>query len=133
MPALRQALTVGRNANPKVFKMSTWTIFNLIAGLGLILCGLLYRFRIPRFKAKYSGIVLPFARKNADIWIEAHKYSSMPIIVVGIGAVLIALLLDKFQIQRPAFLLIGAGIMVTMNLTKRHIDKTFDKKGNRRH
>ena len=113
--------------------MSTWTIFNLLLGLGFVVCGLLYWFHVPKFTSRFFGIPLPFVRKNAEIWNEAHKYASFQIIIVGIIIVLMSLL--SFYLagrQGPSAVLVVLGVAVTTIRTRKHIEKTFDDQGNRR-
>jgi hypothetical protein len=116
--------------------MGSLTVFNLFTGLIMIALGIYYRYRTPRYGSWFFGFLHPFARKNEEVWKEAHRYAGLPLIVVGVVLLLsssLPYLLSGYVYDKPATGLIIGGTLVIVLLTKRHIERTFDENGQRRH
>ena len=85
----------------------------------------------------WFGYRTPSSKKNADMWAEANSYSSKLVIAGGMILTVIGLISLAFPNTGLTGRLIGAVIIllfvtILFIATEIHLNKIFDKNGNRR-
>lgn len=108
----------------------------LLYGILFIITGVLYKLFPPKRMIGYHGVQTKAARRGEDCWKEANRFVATPALTTGIlfsFLSLLPLLLKNagFLNSRFAFLLIFASLYVLHFATTRHLNKLFDKEGNR--
>jgi uncharacterized membrane protein len=115
-----------------------FTFMTLLYGVIFMLAGLLYKLFPPKKMSWYYGVQTKSARRNQDTWREATLFIATPVIIIGllfIGFAFLPFIFENAIIFnfRSASLLIFISLILLHLFTERHLNKLFDKRGNRIH
>src|SRR5438034_993973 len=115
----------------------TLSTMTLAIGFVFLIIGLLFRIFSPRKINSVYGYRTSSAKRNIDTWRTANKYSASLMLLEGIILIIIgfiALQLPDSGVIGAAFgfALFFASIIILAVLTEKHLNKLFDKDGNRK-
>jgi uncharacterized membrane protein len=108
----------------------------LLYGALFILGGLVHKLFPPKKMTWYYGVQTKSARRNEETWKEATLFVSTPAIIIGLLFIGLAFLPYVFENAsvlnfKTAMIIIPASLLVLHYITVRHLNKLFDKAGNR--
>ena len=121
-----------------------WIIIAINATM--LIVGLHLMVNPPKSKSEYMGLNMPskLAPLTDETWSEFHKYSGKIMAIGNFFALSLSLLLYKFELPKLTasklmgfyyiYLMISLLIIIftTYILTETHLEKIFDKEGNRK-
>jgi len=110
--------------------------FTSLYGIACILGGVIYKLFPPKKMTWYSGVQLKVAKQNTETWKEANQFMSTPAIIIGTLFIALACLSFVFEnstifTYRSASILIFTSFIILYHLLHKHLNKLFDKSGNR--
>jgi uncharacterized membrane protein len=113
-----------------------FTFLTLLYGVLFVIAGVLYKILPPKKMSWYYGVQTKAARRNEQTWKEATLFVATPAICIGLLFILISFLPFIFESAtifsiRLAFILIFASLILLHSLTQRHLNRNFDKEGNK--
>ena len=115
----------------------TLPIITQLIGFIFLIVGLLFRMFLPKKINPLYGYRTSSSRKNLDTWKTANKYSASLMIFEGIALLFIGFIASTFPDSGAigsvvGFLLFIGSIILLIGSTEKHLDKLFDKDGNRK-
>lgn len=113
------------------------TIITLAIGLVLLIVGLLFKTFPPRKINSIYGYRTATSRRNLDTWTVANKYSAGLLTLEGLVLTAIGLLTLLLPDSGAIGTAIGFGLFISSIIilavaTEKHLNKLFDKDGNRK-
>ncbi len=116
---------------------ATLTTLTITMGLIFFIVGLLFWIFPPRKINSIYGYRTSSSKRNLDTWTIANKYSATIMIIQGFILTIIGLTTLLFPDSGAigtavGFVLFISSIVILAVATEKHLDKLFDKEGNRK-
>ena len=116
---------------------ATLTLVTFKIGMVLFIVGLLFIMFPPKNINSFYGYRTTNSRRNLDTWKVANSYSAILMTIEGLILSVIGLLTTFFNDNKAIETALGVGLMfssfiILVVATEKHLNKLFDKDGNRK-
>jgi len=116
---------------------ATLTLVTFKIGLIIFIVGLLFIMFPPTKINSFYGYRTTNSRRNLDTWKVANSYSAILMSIEGLILAVIGLLTTFFNDNKSIETALGIGLMfssfiILVVATEKHLNKLFDKDGNRK-